>query len=100
MYRGIARLLGMKVLASGPSFSNVVDEMIANYDDHDFFFIHYKGADTAGEDGNFEAKVRALEEVDAPSKKSSTSTLTFSSSPETTRLPLSGQTTAGTPYPS
>ena len=69
MYRGIARLLGMKVMASGPRFTNVVDEMISNYDDHDFFFIHYKGADTAGEDGNFDAKVRALEEVDAPLQK-------------------------------
>ena len=69
MYRGLARLVGMKVMAKGPGFENVVDEMIANYDDHDFFFIHYKGADTAGEDGNFEAKVRALEEVDAPLKK-------------------------------
>lgn len=69
MYRGLARLVGMKVMAKGPGIAEVVDEMIANYDDHDFFFIHYKGADTAGEDGDFEAKVRALEEVDAPIKK-------------------------------
>ena len=69
MYRGLARLVGMKVMARGPGFSDVVDAMIANYDKHDFFFIHYKGADTAGEDGNFNAKVRALEEVDAPLKK-------------------------------
>lgn len=69
MYRGLARLVGMKVMAKGPGFSDVVDAMIANYDDHDFFFIHYKGADTAGEDGSFDAKVRALEEADAPLRK-------------------------------
>ena len=66
MYRGLARLVGMKVVAAGPGFTNVVDEMMDRYDDHDFFFIHYKGADTAGEDGDFDAKVRALEEVDGP----------------------------------
>ena len=31
---------------------------------HDFFFIHYKPCDAAGEDGDFAGKVAALEELD------------------------------------
>ncbi|MFB0557351.1 MAG: phosphoglycerate mutase, partial [Dehalococcoidia bacterium] len=35
-----------------------------HYKDYDFFFIHFKAIDSRGEDGDFEAKVRAIEEVD------------------------------------
>ena len=66
MYRGLARLLGMKYLDTGPTFEDQVNDLVSNYDDYDFFFIHFKGADTAGEDGDFQAKVQALEEVDCP----------------------------------
>ncbi|CAI8056854.1 Probable 2,3-bisphosphoglycerate-independent phosphoglycerate mutase [Geodia barretti] len=34
-------------------------------DNHDFFFLHYKPADSAGEDGDFEGKVEALEELNS-----------------------------------
>ena len=66
MYRGVARLLGMECLETGPSFKDEVDTLINHYNDYDFFYLHFKGADTAGEDGDFQAKVRALEEVDIP----------------------------------
>ena len=66
MYRGLARLLGMKYLDTGPTFEDQVNDLVSNYDDYDFFFIHFKDADTAGEDGDFQAKVQALEEVDRP----------------------------------
>ena len=65
MYQGLARLLGMKVLSTGETFDDELDTMERHFGDHDFFFLHYKPADTAGEDGNFEAKVARLEELDA-----------------------------------
>ena len=64
MYRGISSILGMEVIPTGNSFSSEVDTLRTHYGDHDFFYIHYKAADAAGEDGDFEGKVRALEELD------------------------------------
>ena len=65
MYRGIAGLLGMDVLPTGNSFENELNTLEDNFADHDFFFLHYKPADAAGEDGDFDAKVAALEALDA-----------------------------------
>jgi 2,3-bisphosphoglycerate-independent phosphoglycerate mutase len=65
MYRGLASTVGMKVIPTGRTFSDEVDTLHQNYEAHDFFYIHYKPADAAGEDGNFDAKVKALEDLDA-----------------------------------
>jgi len=65
MYKGLARLLGMASYKVGPETSDLFDALEAHYKDHDFFYIHYKKTDAAGEDGNFSAKVRAIEEIDA-----------------------------------
>ena len=64
MYRGIASLLGMNVIPTGHDFDAELDTLADHWDDHDFFFLHYKPADAAGEDGDFDAKVRTLEELD------------------------------------
>ena len=64
MYRGIATVAGMNVIPTGKNFADEVDTLRANWENHDFFFIHYKPADAAGEDGDFDAKVRRLEELD------------------------------------
>ena len=64
MYRGLATIVGMKVIPTGRNFSDELDTLYQHYQEHDFFYIHYKPADAAGEDGNFEAKVKALEDLD------------------------------------
>jgi 2,3-bisphosphoglycerate-independent phosphoglycerate mutase len=64
MYRGLAEVAGMKVIPTGRTFGDEVETLRQNYDNHDFFFIHYKPADAAGEDGDFDAKVKCLEDLD------------------------------------
>ena len=65
MYGGLAKLVGMKVLATGQKFDDELDTLETHFAEHDFFFLHYKSADTAGEDGDFDAKVARLQELDA-----------------------------------
>ena len=65
MYRGLSTLVGMKVIPTGRRFSDELDTLHEHYGEHDFFYVHYKPADAAGEDCNFDAKVAALEELDA-----------------------------------
>ena len=36
-----------------------------NFNAYNFFFLHVKGADAAGEDGDFTRKVKVIEEVDS-----------------------------------
>ena len=64
MYRGLARLVGMQILPAGGSITDQLESLHHHYKDYDFFFIHFKATDSRGEDGDFEAKVRAIEEVD------------------------------------
>lgn len=65
MYRGLARLVGMKVVPCGRELEEEFTTLEKCYADHDFLFLHIKKTDTAGEDGDFPRKVKAIEEVDA-----------------------------------
>lgn len=65
MYKGLARLVGMKVLEVGEETGDLFSALEAHYGEHDFFFVHYKKTDAAGEDGNAQAKTSAIEEIDA-----------------------------------
>ncbi len=64
MYRGIASLLGMKLLEAPTSIGGLFETYAQNRQKYDFFFIHIKGTDQAGEDGDFSAKVKCIETVD------------------------------------
>ncbi len=65
MYRGLARLVGMDILNTGDSISDEIDVLENNYGKYDYFFLHVKKTDSYGEDGNFAAKVKVIEEFDA-----------------------------------
>jgi 2,3-bisphosphoglycerate-independent phosphoglycerate mutase len=65
MYRGLARLVGMTILDPGRSWAEQVVALGRHWRDFDFFFLHYKYTDAAGEDGDFRRKVQRIEEFDA-----------------------------------
>jgi 2,3-bisphosphoglycerate-independent phosphoglycerate mutase len=64
MYRGLARLVGMRVLPGGEDITDQLNSLRRYYTDYDFFFVHFKNTDARGEDGDFRAKVQAIEELD------------------------------------
>jgi len=64
MYRGLASLVGMDLLETGPSVQEEFQTYLDNRDAYDYFFIHVKPTDEAGEDGSHERKVQAIEAVD------------------------------------
>jgi 2,3-bisphosphoglycerate-independent phosphoglycerate mutase len=65
MYRGIARLLGMDIAPQTDSIGAQIEVLRENFTTYDFFFLHVKPTDSRGEDGDFVAKVKVIEEVDA-----------------------------------
>jgi 2,3-bisphosphoglycerate-independent phosphoglycerate mutase len=65
MYKGLAQLVGMTKLEGAQTITEQFETYKKEYDNYDFFFIHYKYTDKAGEDGNFEAKKKAIEDFDA-----------------------------------
>ena len=65
MYKGLAQLVGMTKIEGPQTIAEQFERYLAEYDRYDFFFIHYKYTDMYGEDGNFPAKQRAIEEFDA-----------------------------------
>ncbi len=64
MYRGLARLVGMSILNTGEAIGDEFNTLKENYHKYDFFYLHIKKTDSYGEDGNFEAKLKVVEEVD------------------------------------
>ncbi len=65
MYRGITKLLGLNVLATGETIADEANTYVNDAANYDYVFLHVKPTDAAGEDGNFDAKVAAIEETDA-----------------------------------
>jgi 2,3-bisphosphoglycerate-independent phosphoglycerate mutase len=65
MYKGLAQLVGMKKIEGPQTIAEQFETYLKEYDNYDFFFIHYKYTDKYGEDGNFAAKKKAIEDFDA-----------------------------------
>ncbi len=66
MYRGLAKLLGMKTLkVDGETVADEFTTLEKNWNDFDFFYLHVKKTDSSGEDGDFARKVHVIEQVDA-----------------------------------
>lgn len=64
MYKGLARLAGMEVLKEGDGIAGEFATLKENWGSYDFFFVHVKAADAAGEDGDPSRKAAVIEEVD------------------------------------
>ncbi len=65
MYKGLARLAGMEIVEGLADFGAQLKALPSALKRADFVFLHYKATDSAGEDGDFAKKVRALEAYDA-----------------------------------
>jgi len=65
MYKGLAQLVGMAKIEGPQTIAEQFERYLAEHASYDFFFIHFKYTDKYGEDGNFEAKRKAVEEFDA-----------------------------------
>ncbi|MEE8367075.1 MAG: 2,3-bisphosphoglycerate-independent phosphoglycerate mutase [Thermoanaerobaculia bacterium] len=64
LYRGVAKACGMAVVPCGKKIEDLVPAVREDWNNFDFFFIHVKQTDMAGEDGDLEAKAEAIEAVD------------------------------------
>ncbi len=64
MYKGIARLFGFDTPEVSGDFQDEVKLLRDKWFDYDFFFLHYKDTDKAGEDGDFKKKVDRIEYLD------------------------------------
>lgn len=65
MYKGISRLLGMDIAEGCETVEDEFEMLLELYSKYDFFFLHIKKTDSYGEDGNFQAKVKTIEDVDS-----------------------------------
>ena len=64
MYRGVAKLCGMDSIEGAHTFAEEIELVKKHWNDYDFFFVHYKYTDSAGEDGDFRRKQEAITAFD------------------------------------
>ncbi len=65
MYKGLAHLVGMTIIGQPLTLEDQMNLVAEHWREYDFFFVHYKYTDSTGEDGNFQAKVQRIEELDS-----------------------------------
>ena len=64
MYKGLASFVGMSLVGTPVTLSEEIDVLEKEWKNYDFFFVHFKYTDSRGEDGNFDEKVKMIEELD------------------------------------
>jgi 2,3-bisphosphoglycerate-independent phosphoglycerate mutase len=66
MYKGVSQLVGMDVIPTDmhDTVQDEFNKVAEIWNDYDFVFCHVKYTDSRGEDGNFDGKVKVIEEVD------------------------------------
>lgn len=69
LYRGVARYVGMDVIMLPSDEDDKILQERAHatakaVNDYDLVFLHVKGCDNAGHDGNFEQKKKIIEKID------------------------------------
>jgi 2,3-bisphosphoglycerate-independent phosphoglycerate mutase len=65
MYKGLARLVGMDIVGKAQTLAEQIGVLEENRCKYEWFFLHYKYSDSTGEDGNFDAKVKRIEDFDS-----------------------------------
>jgi 2,3-bisphosphoglycerate-independent phosphoglycerate mutase len=64
MYKGLARTVGMDILECGKTFADQLRTLETQWNNYDYFFMHFKYTDSCGEDGDFLSKVNHIETLD------------------------------------
>jgi 2,3-bisphosphoglycerate-independent phosphoglycerate mutase len=54
----------MHLLGNASTLDEEIDVLEQEWQNYDFFFVHFKYTDSRGEDGNFDEKVKMIEEFD------------------------------------
>jgi 2,3-bisphosphoglycerate-independent phosphoglycerate mutase len=67
MYRGVARAVGMETPETAYDLASETQLLARRWKEMpaDFYYVHVKKTDSAGEDGDFDLKVKLLEEADS-----------------------------------
>ena len=57
--------MGMDILqVDGSTITDEITTLEQNWNNYDFFYLHVKKTDTCGEAGDFDGKVKVIEEID------------------------------------
>lgn len=64
LYRGTAAACGMEIVPCGKTLEDILESVVEAWNRYDFFFLHVKQTDQAGEDGSLAGKVEVLEQID------------------------------------
>ena len=64
MYKGVTKLIGMEQIDTDDDVDKEFSTLEENWNNYDFFYVHFKHTDSAGEDGNYEEKIHVIEDVD------------------------------------